>query len=67
MHQKYIFSLNCTHKVRSSDADIDNICDGLSGVALPLTTANSLRQINAIIINLEQISLLNADSRFKAS
>lgn len=67
MHQKYIFSINCTHKVWSSDADIDNICDGLSGVALPLTTANSLQQINAIIINLEQISPLNANSRFKAS
>lgn len=48
MHQKHI---NCTHKVRSSDADIDNICDGLSCVALPLAAANSLQQINIIIVN----------------
>lgn len=32
----------CTHEVRSSDADVDNICDGLSCVALPLTAAHSL-------------------------
>lgn len=35
---KYVY----THKVRSSNADIDNICDGFSRVALPFSAANSL-------------------------
>lgn len=36
-------SINSTHKVRPSDAHVDNICDGLSGIALPLATANFLQ------------------------
>lgn len=51
-------SRNYTHKVRSSDADIDNICDGLSCETLPLTAANFLQQTNAIIVNI-MIAALN--------
>lgn len=39
-----------TYKVGSTNPNINNICDGLSCVALPLTAANSLHHI--FIINI---------------
>lgn len=35
---------NLTYQVRSTNADVDNVCDGLSSPALPLATANFLHQ-----------------------
>lgn len=44
--------MNSTHKVRPSDANVDDICDGLSGVALPLATANFLQGTVTISVSI---------------
>lgn len=48
MFQK-ICSLNCTHKVRSSNADVHNVCDGLACVAFPVAAANFLQDKDIIV------------------